>query len=91
MFTAQEIEKIATLASLDLTGPEKETFARQFEEILNYFKIIDAAPAGTAKAADSTRTGPLFREDVAITSGVSPRDFSPHLENGHFKVPKVIE
>lgn len=91
MFLVEEIEKIATLARLELTGQEKETLARQFEEILNYFKIMEDAPAGNARAADFGPAGPLFREDVAVTSGVSPEDFSPHLENGHFKVPKVIE
>ena len=91
MFPIEEIEKIADLASLELTAVEKEIFARQFEDILNYFKIIDSAPASPGTYAAPARNGPLFREDVAVESGISPREFSPHLESGHFKVPKVIE
>ncbi len=97
MFPIEEIEKIAALASLELTGEEKLAFSRQFEDILNYFKLIDSAPTGLGGEARERdeRTpptgGPLFREDVAVQSGVSPQDFSPYLQDGHFKVPRVIE
>jgi aspartyl/glutamyl-tRNA(Asn/Gln) amidotransferase C subunit len=91
MFTIEEIEKIAELASLELTDEEKRQFARQFEDILNYFTVIDAAPVSAETEAAPARSGPLFREDVAADSGISPKDFSPYLEAGHFKVPKVIE
>ncbi len=104
VFTVEEIEKIADLASLELNAEEKATFARQFGNIINYFKMIDADQLSTPTAAGaapgasekpSTPTapaaGPLFREDKAVASGISPEDFSPHLEAHHFKVPKVIE
>lgn len=94
MFPIEEIEKIAELASLELTDDEKNMFAKQFEDILNYFKVIDSAPQPKA-AADSAQASanhnPRFREDEAVDSGISPKDFSPHMEDGHFKVPKVIE
>ena len=91
MFPIEEIEKIAALASLELTDEEKTTLARQFEDILNYFKVIDAAPLSEGEIADGGGESPLFREDKAVDSGVSPQEFSDHLEDGHFKVPKVIE
>jgi aspartyl-tRNA(Asn)/glutamyl-tRNA(Gln) amidotransferase subunit C len=90
IITLQDIERIAELAALELTAEEKQRFVQQFEDILNYFKKIDAAPAGdlqdhTADSADH------MRDDVARPSGMRPDEFSPHLESGHFKVPKVIE
>ena len=93
MFPIEEIEKIAELSSLELTAEEKALFARQFEDILNYFKVIDSAPPAAPDGAGAAATGiaPRFREDRAVDSGISPREYSPHMEDGHFKVPKVIE
>jgi len=91
MFTVDQIQKIAELASLELTEEEKSTLAHQFEEILEYFKVIDSAPMPAEGDHSEVAAGPIFREDVSVDSPVSPKTFSPHLENGHFKVPKVIE
>ena len=91
MFPIEEIEKIAELASLELTGEEKAMFAKQFEEILDYFKVIDSAPQSEASTVPGPDNNPHFREDKAVDSGISPREFSPHMEDGHFKVPKVLE
>lgn len=95
MFPIEEIEKIAGLARLELTDEEKTMFSRQFEQILNYFKVIDSAPQPEADSStgedNSPSANPHFREDKAVDSGISPREFSPHMEDGHFKVPKVIE
>ena len=93
MFPIEEIEKIAELSSLELTAEEKAMFAQQFEDILNYFKVIDSAPEAAPQGASAGATGNIsrFREDRAVDSGISPREYSPHMEDGHFKVPKVIE
>ena len=90
-FSSDDIAKIAKLASLELTEEEKQTFAHQFEQILDYFHVIDNAPLPDHLGDDPTQTNPHVREDTAVTSGVDPKSFSPHLEDGHFKVPKVIE
>ena len=90
IITLQDIDRIAELASLELSAEERQRFVRQFEDILTYFRKIDDAPASevqdhTVDAADH------LRDDVARPSGVSPDQFSPYLESGYFKVPKVIE
>ena len=89
-FSPTDIEKIAELASLELTEAEKTQFADQFQEILTYFKKIDEAPVMELHDHDVDSAGHL-REDTAATSDVSPESFSWYLESGHFKVPKVIE
>lgn len=93
IITLADIEKIGALASLELSAAEKAQFVQQFEGILGYFQIIDRVPLPDLHdphdhdpdAADH------LRDDLAVSSGVSPDTFSPHLENGHFKVPKVLE
>lgn len=91
MFSMDEIARIAGLAALELTEEEKELLAHQFEEILAYFKIIDSAPLSGGGGEEPAEGLDHFREDRAIPSGISPEDYSPYLENGHFKVPKIIE
>ncbi len=90
-FSPEEIGKIADLASLELSDDEKATLAQQFEEILDYFRIIAAVDLGAAQAPAPTGEPPPLRDDKAVPSGISPADYSPYLENSHFKVPKVIE
>lgn len=85
-----QIEKIAELASLQLTNNEKDILVRQFGDILAYFKMIDEAPLPELHDHGVDSAQP-WREDIAVPSEVTPESFSPHLESGHFKVPKIIE
>jgi aspartyl-tRNA(Asn)/glutamyl-tRNA(Gln) amidotransferase subunit C len=91
IITLQDIERIAELAALELTAEEKQRFVKQFEDILTYFKKIDAAPLGELRDVPVPDALARLRDDVARPSGLHPDEFSPHLESGHFKVPKVIE
>jgi aspartyl-tRNA(Asn)/glutamyl-tRNA(Gln) amidotransferase subunit C len=90
LITLADIERIAELAALELSDDEKQRFVRQFEDILTYFKKIDAASQGEVQDPPPDHANHL-RDDVARPSGVHPDEFSPYLEGGHFKVPKVIE
>jgi aspartyl-tRNA(Asn)/glutamyl-tRNA(Gln) amidotransferase subunit C len=90
-FSPADIAKIADLANLELTEAEKDTFARQFGEILAYFRKIEEVDTSAVDAAAKPPPPPVFREDKAEPSGISPDSFSPYLEDGHYKVPKVIE
>jgi len=86
----KQIEKIAELSSLELTVEETQLFARQFADILNYFKMIDEAPQ-MPPHDHSVDAAEHWREDEVVESPVTAESFSPHLESGHFKVPKIIE
>ena len=90
IITLADIEKIGELAALELSPQEKQDMVKQFEDILEYFKKIDQVALPELGDRSTDMTGAL-REDVVVESGVSPDSFSDHLENGHFKVPKVIE
>lgn len=90
-FSIEEIERIADLGNLELTSAEKDTFAKQFGEILAYFQKIETVPTTDAESG-AGETGPLrYREDRKHPSGVSPDQFSSYLEDEHFKVPRVFE
>jgi aspartyl/glutamyl-tRNA(Asn/Gln) amidotransferase C subunit len=90
IITLADIERIAELASLELSAAEKAQLVAQFQDILNYFKMIDAVKLPPPHDPPPDAEDHL-RDDVARPSGITPDSFSPHLENGHFKVPKVIE
>ena len=91
-FTAAEIDQIANLAQIELSADEKATFGRQFAGILSYFQKIEEVDLSAVDTAlDQQPPQPKLREDRSTPSGISPADFSPYLEDGHYKVPKVIE
>jgi aspartyl-tRNA(Asn)/glutamyl-tRNA(Gln) amidotransferase subunit C len=89
-----DIEKVAKLARLELSEKEKNTLGNQLEQILTYMEQLNridttgveptshAIPIQNAFREDDTR--PSFsREDVL---GIAPEE-----EDGHFKVPRIIE
>ena len=90
-FTPSEVRKIARLSSLELTEKETQLFAEQFSTILEYFEILKEV--GISDVSHDTDESHLRkgREDKVVKSAVSPEQFSPYLENGFFKVPKVID
>ncbi|MBI4082443.1 MAG: aspartyl/glutamyl-tRNA amidotransferase subunit C [Candidatus Lambdaproteobacteria bacterium] len=86
-----DIDKIALLAALELSAEEKRQFAGQFEAILAYFRKIEEVQLPETLRPGEEEEGPLFRDDVARPGSTPPESFSPHVEDGHFKVPRVIE
>lgn len=90
--TPETVEHVAKLAQLSLTTEEKETFARQLDQVLAYAESIQAldtaavepmshvAGEGTLRA-DEPRPG-LDRETVL--------EEAPDAEAGLFRVPRVI-
>ena len=89
-FSIEEVKKVARLSSLELTDKETEIFAEQFSGIMDYFELLKTAdiPETVIDVNEShlSRT----REDKMEKSPVSPEQFSAYLENGFFKVPRVI-
>ena len=88
--STEEVRKIARLSSLELTDKETEIFAEQFSGIMDYFELLKIAdiPKTAIDVNESHLRG--TREDKVEKSPVSPEQFSAHLENGFFKVPRVI-
>jgi aspartyl-tRNA(Asn)/glutamyl-tRNA(Gln) amidotransferase subunit C len=90
--TVETVEHVAKLANLSLTAEEKETFARQLDEILTYAESIQALPTADVEPMSHARTSEIFRPDVPHAS--LARDTAvaaaPDAADGLFRVPKVI-
>ena len=90
--TVETVEHVAKLASLSLTSEEKETFARQLDEILTYAESIQALPTDDVEPMSHARTSEIFRPDVPHQS--LARDAAvaaaPDAADGLFRVPKII-
>ena len=90
-FTPAEVRKIASLSSLELTEKETQVFAEQFSTILEYFEVLKEVEISDVIC--DTDESHLYngREDKVFKSNVSPEQFSPYLEKGFFKVPKIVD
>ena len=90
-FSPEAVQKIARLSSLELTEKETEVFAKQFSGIMEYFELLkNAEIPDVVTNLDGSHLGEN-RKDKMLKSPVSPEQFSPYLEDGFFKVPRVID
>ena len=98
--TKEEVEKIAVLASLDLTASEKESFAAQLSSIVTYIDKLNQLDTSNVEpmshcTVTQTETGSgsyADRDDTVVPSLGQDAVLknAPDPERGYFKVPKVI-
>jgi len=89
-----DIEKVARLARLELSEDEKETFENQMEQILTYMEQLNRIDTtGVEPTSHAIPVYNVFRDDEVKPS--FPREevlaIAPEEEDGHFKVPRIIE
>jgi aspartyl-tRNA(Asn)/glutamyl-tRNA(Gln) amidotransferase subunit C len=89
----KEVEHVALLARLTLSGKEKEEFAGQLSLILDYAnRLNDVNTDNIEPLAHILPVFNVFRDDT-VTPG-SPRDEilsnGPLVEDGQYKVPKIV-
>ena len=89
-----DIEKVARLARLELSDQERETLGNQLEQILAYMEQLNRlATEGIEPTSHAIPVYNAFREDD--TSPSFPKEevlrIGPEQEEGHFKVPRIIE
>jgi aspartyl-tRNA(Asn)/glutamyl-tRNA(Gln) amidotransferase subunit C len=95
ILTREEVERIAALASLELTDAEIEMFARQLGEILEYARRVQQIDTtGIAPTSHGVSTPPLDRPDEPRPSleraPVLAAAPDPAEDAGLFRVPRVI-
>ncbi len=88
------IEKVARLARLELSDDEKEIFGGQMEQILTYMEQLNRIDtSGVEPTSHAIPMSNVFRDDEVKPS--FPRGevlaIAPDEEDGHFKVPRIIE
>lgn len=89
-----DIEKVARLARLELSAEEKIIFGSQLEQILNYMEQLSRLDTtGVEPTSHAIPLSNVFKEDEVKPS--FPQEevlaIAPEEEDGHFKVPKIIE
>jgi len=89
-----DIEKVARLARLELSEDEKETFGNQMEQILTYMEQLNGIDTtGVEPTSHAIPIDNVFRDDD-VKPSFSQEEvlvIAPDGEDGHFKVPRIIE
>jgi aspartyl-tRNA(Asn)/glutamyl-tRNA(Gln) amidotransferase subunit C len=90
--TVETVEHVARLAHLSLTAEERESFARELQEILAYAESIQALDTAAVEPMSHAAAAEALREDVPRPG--LPRDramaAAPDAEAGLFRVPRII-
>ncbi len=92
--SGSDVEHIARLARLGLTGDEKDVYSVQLDEILEYVdKLNELETSGVEPTSHVIPVKNVFREDLPGTS--LPREEAlrnaPQVTDGFYRVPKIIE
>ncbi len=89
MVSERDVAHIAELADIGIDKEELEEFTGRFNEILEYFDILDQVEAGEAREADLVN---IFREDV-VESSLPTEEVLANTrdaEDGFFRAPRVM-
>lgn len=88
----ETVEHVARLARLSLTQAEKETFARQLEQILSYARSIQALDVDSVPPMSHASTSEILREDVEGPRLGRARilDAAPDAQDSLFRVPRIL-
>lgn len=90
----EEVTKVAQLARLSLTEAETLQMAREFDDILAHFAVIDGYDLSEATAFDPSQAAPvplredqprLFEEQEKLHQNVKQR------KDGLIVVPKILD
>lgn len=92
--TPEVVRQVATLARLEITPEEESLYAGQLDRILGLMRQLDALPtAGVEPLSHVLERANPERDDVV--TGEDRREAmlanAPEAEEGHFRVPKIIE
>lgn len=88
------IEKIATLARLNLDDSQAEELGQDLNNILNLVEQMSSVDtSGITPLAHPLEISARLREDVVSESDQRElfQSIAPSAEEGHYLVPKVIE
>ena len=90
----KEVEHVAHLARISLSGDEPDIFTRQLGDILDYVSKLDEVDTGSVEPMEHTsHEGNVLREDASRPSLGPDKalDQAPKKAFDHFRVPKVVE
>jgi aspartyl-tRNA(Asn)/glutamyl-tRNA(Gln) amidotransferase subunit C len=91
----KDVDRIATLARLALTPEERQRFAAQLSDVLEYVEQISGIDTtGVAATSHPLRAGDAWRDDephacLSVDDALANAP-DANLKAGLFRVPKVI-
>lgn len=90
--TIDTVDHVAKLAHLSLSPAERETFARQLDEILSYAESVQALDTQGVEPMSHAQTVETFRPDEArdSLSRETVLAAAPDAQDGLFRVPRVL-
>jgi len=93
MITKAEVEHVAMLARLKLTEEEKELYAKQLSDILEYAQTLNELDTeDVPPTAHVLPVKNVFREDE-VGNHMDPEKVlsnAPDREGNFFRVPKIV-
>lgn len=93
MITIKEVEHVALLARLELTDAEKQMYARQLGDILEFAKVFNKLDtSGVSPTAHVLPMKNVFREDSTGEHLPTEKVLAnaPDRDNKFFKVPRIV-
>jgi len=95
MISKEEVERLAKLARLELTGQEVEKMQKDLSAILDYFNLLKKAPPlrrGSAGQAPKITSGNLRKDEVASNNDLSEKIITaaPDKKEGYIKVKTIL-
>ncbi|WP_287019994.1 Asp-tRNA(Asn)/Glu-tRNA(Gln) amidotransferase subunit GatC [Dictyoglomus turgidum] len=90
----EQLKKTAHLARLYLTPEEEELYAKQLQDILDYFKKLQEVDTSNIEPmAHVLSLSNIWREDEPKGSISQEEAFknAPEIENLGFKIPRIIK
>ncbi len=92
MITPVEVEHIGLLARIRLGEDEKEQYAGQLNDILDYFEKIDEINTDVEPTYHVLELHNVFRDDVAADSLKSGDVLAnaPKEKDGYFRAPRIV-
>ncbi|AIQ49367.1 glutamyl-tRNA amidotransferase [Paenibacillus sp. FSL R7-0273] len=92
--TVKDVQHVAKLARLQLSPEEEATFTEQMNAILQYAEKLNELDTENVKPTTHVlQVSNVMRED-AVKESLSQEEAllnAPDDEDGHFKVPAVLE
>ncbi|PYQ12632.1 MAG: Asp-tRNA(Asn)/Glu-tRNA(Gln) amidotransferase GatCAB subunit C [Acidobacteria bacterium] len=90
--TIETVDHVARLAHLSLTDEERQTFARQLDEVLAYAESIQALDTRDVEPMSHAGGSEVLRDDTPLPE--LPREqalaAAPDADGGLYRVPRVI-
>jgi len=94
MVTKIDLDNIATLARLELTGEERKKYSKELASILEYIeKLKELDVSSVEPTTHVMRLANVFRDD-RLRPSIDIEEvlkYSPARKGKFFRVPKVIE